>query len=591
MPFSKISFLLMFFFAHYCFSQNHGMTLIGSYNHNLPAGGEVEIIAPFDSLSKRLYVNLEKDNITIIDISIPSAPDSIGNIDISPYGTLALNVAVGNNLVAVAAQGATKQDSGSVVFFDLGGTYINDLTVGPAPGMLSFTPNGRYVVVANEGVPSDDYSIDPEGSVTVIDLINGPNNAIVNHIEFSNYNIGAPGQNSFPEGVHVYGPGATRAMDMEPEFVTISNDGQKAYISLQENNAVLVVEIPSASIDTIFALGYKDHNISGNELDVSDQDGIINLESYPVLGMYQPDGLAYFGTQGNSFFLTANEGAARKYTAYNEVERVSALVLNPATFTNISTLQEPHNLGRLNVTNAFGDAGGDQIMDTLYSYGGRSFSIWDAVTGSLVYDSGSEFESQIELLYPTIFNSEGGTGTFDSRSDNKGPEPEDVVVGKVGNRFLAFIGLEQIGGIMVYDITNPLAPVFLMYEPSAPGDFGPEASVFINEMQSPNGKPLLVVAHEASSTLAIYEIASNIGIIEDLIEFPISPYPNPTTSTITLNNLQLGDKVSVYNTLGQRVFNNKVSAVTLSIILSELGNNGIYFVRVNDLSERVLLSR
>jgi hypothetical protein len=116
MPFSKISFLLMFFFAHYCFSQNHGMTLIGSYNHNLPAGGEVEIIAPFDSLSKRLYVNLEKDNITIIDISIPSAPDSIGNIDISPYGTLALNVAVGNNLVAVAAQGATKQDSGSVVF-------------------------------------------------------------------------------------------------------------------------------------------------------------------------------------------------------------------------------------------------------------------------------------------------------------------------------------------------------------------------------------------------------------------------------------------------------------------------------------------
>ena len=121
----------------------------------------------------------------------------------------------------------------------------------------------------------------------------------------------------------------------------------------------MVVEIPSASIDTIFALGYKDHNIPGNELDVSDQDGIINLESYPVLGMYQPDGLAYFGTQGNSFFLTANEGAARKYTAYNEVERVSALVLNPATFTNISTLHEPHNLGRLNVTNAFGDAGGD----------------------------------------------------------------------------------------------------------------------------------------------------------------------------------------------------------------------------------------
>ena len=577
----------MFFMAHYCCSQNLGMTLIGSYNHNLPAGGEVEIIAPFDSLSNRLFANLEKDKITIIDISIPASPDSIGTIDITPYGTLALNVAVGNNLVAVAAQGVTKQDSGKVVFFDINGTFINDITVGPAPGMLSFTPNGRYVVVANEGVPSDDYSIDPEGSVTVIDLINGPTDPVVNHIGFSDYNIGAPGQNSFPEGVHIYGPGATRAMDMEPEFVTISNDGQKAYISLQENNAVMVVEIPSASIDTVFALGYKDHSLPGNELDVSDQDGIINIASYPVFGMYQPDGLAYFGTQGSSYFLTANEGAARKYTAYNETQRISSLGLNPATFANIPILQEPNNLGRLNVTTAFGDEGNDQIMDTLYSYGGRSFSIWDAVTGSLVYDSGNEFESQIELLHPEMFNSEGGSGTFDKRSDNKGPEPEDVVVGKVGNRFIAFIGLEQIGGIMVYDITNPLAPEFLMYEPSAPGDFGPEASVFIDEMQSPNGKPLLVVAHEASSTLAIYEIASNIGIDEEVQDLQFSPYPNPTNSFVTIGNVgPAGLEYSLYTIYGAFVQSKKLHESEAQIDMSYLPQ-GTYLLKINEVIYKI----
>jgi len=578
----------MFFLANVCFGQNPGMTLIGLYNHNLPAGGEVEIIAPFDSVSNRLFANLEKDKITIIDISNPSSPDSIGTIDITPYGTLALNVAVGNNLVAVAAQGVTKQDSGKVVFFDLDGTYINDLAVGPAPGMLSFTPNGRYVVVANEGVPSDDYSIDPEGGITVIDLINGPTAPVVNHIGFSDYNIGAPGQNSFPEGVHCYGPGATRAMDMEPEFVTISNDGQKAYISLQENNAVLVIEIPSASIDTIFALGYKDHNIPGNELDASDQDGVINLSSYPVFGMYQPDGLAYFGTQGSSYFLTANEGAARKYTAFNETERIFNLELNPSSFTNIAALQEPENLGRLNVTTAFGDVGDDQIIDTLYSYGGRSFSIWDAVTGSLVYDSGSEFESQIELLHPEIFNSEGGSGTFDSRSDNKGPEPEDVVVGQVENRYIAFIGLEQIGGIMVYDITNPLAPEFLMYEPSAPGDFGPEASVFINAMQSPNGKPLLVVAHEASSTLAIYEIAGNIGVDEEVQELQFSPYPNPTSSFVTIGHVgSAGSEYSLYTIYGAFVQSKKLHGSETQIDMSHIPQ-GTYLLKINDVVHKIL---
>jgi len=583
----NLTFLVTLCMACNSFGQNPGMILIGSYNHNLPAGGEVEIVAPLDSLSKRLFVNLEKDNLTIIDFSDPSSPDSIGNIDITPYGTLALNVAVKNSIVAVAVQGVTKQDSGKVVLFDTNGVYINDVAVGPAPGMLSYTPDGRYLVVANEGVPSDDYLIDPEGGVSVIDLISGATSAVVNHIGLSDFNVGATLENSFPSGVHIYGPGATRAQDMEPEFVAVSDDSQKAYISLQENNAVLVVDIPSASVDTIYPLGYKDHSTTGNGLDASDQDGTINVTVHPVYGMYQPDGLACFAIGGNSYFLSANEGAARKYTGYTEDERISNLVLNPTNFTNITALQSPNNLGRLKVTTAFGDNGGDGIMDTLYSFGGRSFSIWDAETGSLVYDSGSEFESRIELLHPSLFNSIGDPGTFDSRSDNKGPEPEDVVIGKVGSRFLAFIGLEQIGGIMVYDVTDPTAPSFLLYEPSAPGDFGPEASVFINALQSPTGSPLLVVAHETSSTLAIYEIANNIGIQETPTEHKAHPYPNPSKSIVTIrSSSSYSSKYSLYSIFGTMLDSKKFDGSEVQIDISHLPQ-GTYLLKVNEVTYKI----
>jgi hypothetical protein len=386
--------------------------------------------------------------------------------------------------------------------------------------------------VANEGVPSGDYLNDPEGSVSIIDLINGPTNPATTHVGFSDYNIGGSLESSFPNGVHIYGPNATRAQDMEPEFLAIGDNEQKAYISLQENNAVMVIDIPLAQVDTIFALGYKDHNIAGNEFDASDNDGFINITSWPVNGMYQPDGIAFYSVNGNDYFLTANEGAARKYSGFSEEIRVADLSLNPANFNDIFLLQNEINLGRLLVTNSFGDIGEDGVVEELYSYGGRSFSIWDAATGSLVYDSGKEFEEKIALLQPAIFNSVGSSSTFDSKSDNKGPEPEDVVIGKLGARTLAFIGIEQTGGFMVYDITDPTAPVFLVYEVSAPGDLGPEASVFIGAQQSPTAKALLIVAHETSSTLAIYEIENTLGISESNNDLLI--YPNPTTSSVCI---------------------------------------------------------
>jgi len=554
--------------------QNLELSLLSRYDHNLPNGGEVEIVAPYDSASQRLFVNLERDRVTIIDLSNPSSPDSIGSIDLTPYGTLALNVAVKNSLVAIAVQGTTKQDSGSVVFFDSDGSYISDMTVGPAPGMLSFTPNGRYVVVANEGVPSDDYTVDPEGSISIIDLLNGAASPAVVHIEFSDFNQGGLKDSLFPTSVHIYGPGATRAQDLEPEFVAISSDGLKAYASLQENNAVMLIDIATAAVDTIFFLGYKDHNLAGNGLDASDQDLAINITPSPVYGMYQPDGIASFSTDGVDYFLTANEGAARSYTGFDEEERVSNLTLDPGNFSNIGSLQAAASIGRLKVSNAFGDTDKDGNMDSLFCYGARSFSIWSASTGDLVYDSGDDLEQKTAFLAPAIFNSSGTVSTFDNRSDNKGPEPEDVVVGNVNGRNYAFIGLEQVGGNIVYDITDPSFPEFITYEPAAAGDISPEASVFISAQEAPLGQALLVVSYEISSTLAIYALSTSNSVTTNQ-SANLDIFPNPTTGVVAVDGKV--SKLEAYDLYGTRIQSSSRNVLDISD-----ASSGIYILKATD---------
>jgi len=134
-------------------------------------------------------------------------------------------------------------------------------------------------------------------------------------------------------------------------------------------------------------------------------------------------------------------------------------------FPNAATLQEGENLGRLNVSTIDGDTDGDGDYDALYAYGGRSFSIRSA-NGDLVFDSGSRLENITARLLPEAFNSDNAENdSLDSRSDNKGPEPEGVTVGRVDGRTYAFVGLERIGGVAVFDVSQPQAPFFVQYTP------------------------------------------------------------------------------------------------------------------------------
>lgn len=129
-------------------------------------------------------------------------------------------------------------------------------------------------------------------------------------------------------------------------------------------------------------------------------------------------------------------------------------------------LFDDEQLGRLKVTtsHAFKDADGK--YNALVSYGGRSFSILRASDLEMIYDSGSDIEQRVLDLLPERFNANYEAADdikVDDRSDDKGPEAENVVVGKVDSHSYAFVGLERVGGIMIYDITNPNEPYFVKY--------------------------------------------------------------------------------------------------------------------------------
>ncbi len=499
------------------------LRLLGSRTTGLFDESAAEIVA-HDPISQRLFVvNAFNAGIDVLDASNPSNPTFLFTIDLTPYGDQANSVDVHNGIVAAAVQANVRTDDGVVVFFDASGNYLNDVPAGALPDMITFTPNGDRVLVANEGEPSrygQPDSVDPIGSITIVDMRNGVANATSQNVDFTSFNNA-----TLDPSIRIYGPGATVAQDIEPEYIAVDHNSKTAYITLQENNAIAVLDIRSATITKLIGLGFKNYSSGDNRLDASDRDGPsnsarINIANWPVFGMYQPDSIASIKYKNQTFLITANEGDAREYTGLVEEIRLGsgAYVLDPLIFPNASTLKMNANLGRLNVTNRTGDIDGDGDFDAIYTLGGRSFSIWNA-NGEQVYDSGDDIEQRTAVRYPFNFNASNTDNALDSRSDNKGPEPEAVTVGKAYGRTYAFVGLERIGGIMVYDVTNPFDVQFIQYinnrnfsvDPEAGtaagtvGDLGPEGVHFIAADDSPTGVPLLAVANEISGTTTLFE--------------------------------------------------------------------------------------
>lgn len=493
--------------------QSVRLSVIGSYASGIYNQGASEIAA-YDERSKRLFtVNGATSKIDVLSLANASAPVLLFSIDLAPYGRQANSVDVRGGIIAAAVEANVKTDSGKVVFFNADGRFLNAVTVGALPDMLTFTPDGNKILVANEGEPNDNYTVDPEGSVSIIDITSGIGAATVSTADFKSFN-----KSGVDPGVRIFGPNATAAQDLEPEYIAVSADSRTAFVTLQENNALGILDLRTNRFTRVLSLGFKNHSLTENGLDASDRDNANLIQNWSVLGMYQPDAIAAFESGRETFLITANEGDAREYTGapgYVEEVRVGALALDPAAFPLSSFLKNNANLGRLNVSKATGDRDGDGDFDALYAFGARSFSIWTS-GGEQIYDSGDDFERITSRFYAGFFNASNTNNTRDDRSDNKGPEPEAVTIGEIGGRRYAFIGLERAGGVMVYDITNPFLPEFVQYvnnrnfaaatNTAAAGDLGPEGLLFISPDKSPTGAPLLVTANEISGTTTIYEV-------------------------------------------------------------------------------------
>lgn len=340
----------------------------------------------------------------------------------------------------------------------------------------------------------------------------------------------------------MFGPNATVAQDLEPEFITISNDSNYAWVTLQENNAIATIDLTTKTIIAVNGLGFKSYKTGG--LDSSDKDNAINITTKNVYGMYQPDGITQMTIGETTYLITANEGDAREYACLMGGTDAATLEAEDVRFgknaasTVDATLKTDAVAGRLKVT-PFTPASvtGAPItaktsVSDAYSFGARSFSVWKATTlegvftMDQVFDSGSSIEKQLASLAPTRFNADWNTTTgiinaVDSRSGSKGPEPEGLGVGTAYGRMWMVVGLERDGGLMLYDMTNPTAPEFKSYintsnpagnllqstkKIAAAGDVSPEGILIISPKDSPTGKALVIASYELSGTVGIYEI-------------------------------------------------------------------------------------
>lgn len=488
----------------------------GSYPVGTPGTNSAEIVA-HDPTTQRLYVaNSIANRLEILDFSNPAAMTSVASINMATYGAGINSVAVRNGVVATAVESA-NQAPGKVVFLDKDGNLLSQVTTGVLPDMVAFSPDGRFVVTADEGEPNNAYTVDPEGTVTVIDISGGVATLQQSSVTTVNFNAFDSQLASLrASGIRIYGPNATVSKDLEPEYVTFSNDSRRAWITLQENNAIAVLDLITKQITNIFPLGLKDHSLAANSLDASDQmtGNPVVMMNWNIKGMYQPDAIAYFEVGGTPYIVSANEGDSRAYAGYDEEIRVSSgsYPLNTTNFPNAALLKRNSAVGRLQLTRANLNTT-TNVFDEIHALGTRSFSIWNANTGAQVFDSGNLIE-KIVLEHPTwgpLFNADHSSNTIKNRSDNKGPEPEGVAIALIAGKTYAFVSLERVGGVMVFDVSNPTSPIFSDYINSrviSPlgGDRGGEGIAYIAAQDSPTRTGMIVVGNEISSTVSVYSL-------------------------------------------------------------------------------------
>ena len=492
-------------------------------------GGVMEIV-DYNTVTGWAYaVNGHTGNLTAIAVKDMADSESVdlldGNdIDVKSiveancegftYGDMtSVAVSADGTKLAAAVQAEGYADNGRVAVFTCNAdgtlTFEQAYETGVQPDMVTFTPDDSRILTANEGEPREGYAdgaVDPAGSVTVITVADG---TAVN-VDFTAYDSNEERQKLIDAGI-VMKKDTIPSEDLEPEYIAAGND--TAYVTLQEANAIAVIDLGSLKVTGIYSAGYEDYSTTA--VDIDKKDEAYNPAVYESLrGIRMPDGVALYSVDGVDYIVTANEGDSREWGDYlNEDERDFG---DGQTSPSGKITAENSGLtGKVVFFDSSDYDGLDSGLD--YVFGGRSFTVFRADESGLteIYDSGSDFEAKTAEYIPENFNCSNDDKSLDDRSGKKGPESESITVGTVGERTYAFIGLERVGGVMVYDITDPAETVYVNYINSRDfsediaGDDSPEGLCFIPAADSADGNAYLLAACEVSGTVAAYELTAN----------------------------------------------------------------------------------
>ena len=462
------------------------------------------------------------------------------------YGDMtSVAISPDSTTLAAALQAQGSNDAGRVALFT--GEEDGSLTLealvetGTQPDMVTFAGDG-VVLTADEGEPREGYGeniADPKGSVTVVD-VEAQESTVVDFSAFDSQ------RDQLAEDGIVLKKGSAPSVDLEPEYIAVS--GGKAYVTLQENNAIAVLDIESQAFEGVYSAGFEDHSTTAIDLDK--KDDAYDPQTYEsLLGIRMPDGIAAFTVEGTTYLVTANEGDAREwgdedqgtfYLSEDERDFGEEGVTSP---TGAITAENSGLEGKVVFFKTEDFDGLDPEKD--YVFGGRSFTVFQATENGLeeVFTSGDDFEALTAQYVPEYFNASNDNAVLDDRSGKKGPEAESVTVGTVDGKTYAFVALERTGGVMAYDVTDPAAITFVNYVNTRDfgttvegseeyedgeldkwvtgGDVAPEGLLFLDAASSPNGEPLLLAACEVSGTVAVYQLGS-----EDLTVLPFTDVNN-----------------------------------------------------------------
>ena len=498
------------------------LTQVGRYDAGMtnPDGGVMEIVS-YNTVTGWAYaVNGNTGNLTAIalkDMEQGTTIDALDGNDIDvkslveddsfTYGDMtSVSVSPDGATLAVALQAEDYTASGRVALFTCNAdgtlTFQKTFVVGVQPDMVTFTPDGSKILTADEGEPREGYGegiVDPAGSVSVIDAATGE----VAVLGFDKFDA----QTLADQGVlmgKVDGQLNSAAVDLEPEYITVAQDGNTAYVTLQEANAIATIDLTAMEITKVQSLGFADLSLEENAIDVEDDGQYAPVTLQNAVAAYMPDGIASYTVNGKTYLVTANEGDAREWGDYcNEAKE--KLTTTDGVETN-----------KVRVLDQDLVAVPDESKN--YLFGGRGFTIFDADTMELVYSSANEMEVLTAKYLPDYFNCSNDNVALDDRSQKKGPEVESVTLGQVGDATYAFVGLERIGGVMVYDVTDPANVSYVNYINSRDfsqdiaGDDSPEGLCFIPAAEGRDA--LLLTACEVSGTVAVYGVSENASVPE-----------------------------------------------------------------------------